>query len=130
MLLTDLFFLFYDYFQLEVHDSDEGRIEKLDLSGEVLDSKQCEALEEIFRRLQFNRIDLESASLEEDVCLPALHNSSFFLFFYGDFLAVFRKLWHSLTCWNSMTQLEKFLWALVRTLVLVAGNPVLSWSKR
>ncbi|CAG0892369.1 unnamed protein product [Darwinula stevensoni] len=52
--------------KLEVHDSDESRIEKLDLSGEVLDFKQCEALEEIFRRLQFNRIDLESASLEED----------------------------------------------------------------
>lgn len=35
--------------------------------GEKLDYKACEALEEIFKRLQFRIVDLEQTSLDEDV---------------------------------------------------------------
>ncbi|KAM6289232.1 protein phosphatase 1 regulatory subunit 37 [Aegotheles albertisi] len=42
------------------------RIDCLDLKGEKLDSKACEALEEIFKRVQFKIVDLEQTSLDED----------------------------------------------------------------
>lgn len=35
--------------------------------GEKLDYKACEALEEIFKRVQFKVVDLEQTSLDEDV---------------------------------------------------------------
>ncbi|XP_075302235.1 uncharacterized protein LOC142365379 [Opisthocomus hoazin] len=43
------------------------RIDCLDLKGEKLDYKACEALEEIFKRVQFKTVDLEQTSLDEDV---------------------------------------------------------------
>ncbi|KAM6307759.1 protein phosphatase 1 regulatory subunit 37 [Podargus strigoides] len=42
------------------------RIDCLDLKGEKLDYKACEALEEIFKRVQFKLVDLEQTSLDED----------------------------------------------------------------
>uniref|UniRef100_A0A8C8SRW1 Protein phosphatase 1 regulatory subunit 37 n=1 Tax=Pelusios castaneus TaxID=367368 RepID=A0A8C8SRW1_9SAUR len=42
------------------------RIDCLDLKGEKLDYKACEALEEIFKRLQFKIVDLEQTNLDED----------------------------------------------------------------
>ncbi|NXL68641.1 PPR37 phosphatase, partial [Chordeiles acutipennis] len=42
------------------------RIDCLDLKGEKLDYKACEALEEIFKRVQFKIVDLEQTSLDED----------------------------------------------------------------
>ncbi|XP_023441991.2 protein phosphatase 1 regulatory subunit 37 [Dasypus novemcinctus] len=42
------------------------RIDCLDLKGEKLDYKTCEALEEIFKRLQFKVVDLEQTNLDED----------------------------------------------------------------
>ncbi|NWW95096.1 PPR37 phosphatase, partial [Rhynochetos jubatus] len=42
------------------------RIDCLDLKGEKLDYKACEALEEIFKRVQFKMVDLEQTSLDED----------------------------------------------------------------
>lgn len=36
-------------------------------SGEKLDHKACEALEEIFKRVQFKMVDLEQTNLDEDV---------------------------------------------------------------
>ncbi|XP_061452575.1 protein phosphatase 1 regulatory subunit 37 [Rhineura floridana] len=42
------------------------RINCLDLKGEKLDYKACEALEEIFKRLQFKIVDLEQTNLDED----------------------------------------------------------------
>ncbi|XP_055991486.1 protein phosphatase 1 regulatory subunit 37 [Sorex fumeus] len=42
------------------------RIDCLDLKGEKLDYKTCEALEEVFKRLQFRVVDLEQTSLDED----------------------------------------------------------------
>lgn len=35
--------------------------------GEKLDYKTCEALEEVFKRLQFKVVDLEQTNLDEDV---------------------------------------------------------------
>ncbi|KAG8448487.1 hypothetical protein GDO86_015540 [Hymenochirus boettgeri] len=43
-----------------------GRVETLDLKGERLDHKACEALEEIFKRVQFKMVDLEQTNLDED----------------------------------------------------------------
>ncbi|XP_009327586.1 PREDICTED: uncharacterized protein LOC103921364, partial [Pygoscelis adeliae] len=43
------------------------RIDCLDLKGEKLDYKACEALEEIFKRVQFKIVDLEQTSLDEDL---------------------------------------------------------------
>ncbi|NXW25726.1 PPR37 phosphatase, partial [Circaetus pectoralis] len=42
------------------------RIDCLDLKGEKLDYRACEALEEIFKRVQFKIVDLEQTSLDED----------------------------------------------------------------
>lgn len=44
----------------------EHRIDCLDLKGEKLDYKACEALEEVFKRLQFKVVDLEQTNLDED----------------------------------------------------------------
>ncbi|XP_060684979.1 protein phosphatase 1 regulatory subunit 37 [Hemiscyllium ocellatum] len=46
----------------EVHH----RIKCLDLNGEKLDYESCEALEEIFKRMQFKLINLESVKLDEN----------------------------------------------------------------
>ncbi|MBN3289636.1 PPR37 phosphatase, partial [Polypterus senegalus] len=49
------------------------RVDCLDLKGEKLDYKACEALEEIFKRVQFKVVDLEQTSLDEDTnCLQYL----------------------------------------------------------
>ncbi|XP_011935885.1 PREDICTED: protein phosphatase 1 regulatory subunit 37 isoform X3 [Cercocebus atys] len=42
------------------------RLDCLDLKGEKLDYKTCEALEEVFKRLQFKVVDLEQTNLDED----------------------------------------------------------------
>ncbi|KAM9631703.1 protein phosphatase 1 regulatory subunit 37-like [Trichechus inunguis] len=42
------------------------RVDCLDLKGEKLDYKTCEALEEVFKRLQFRVMDLEQTNLDED----------------------------------------------------------------
>ncbi|XP_053524613.1 protein phosphatase 1 regulatory subunit 37 isoform X2 [Artibeus jamaicensis] len=42
------------------------RIDCLDLKGEKLDYRACEALEEVFKRLQFKVVDLEQTNLDED----------------------------------------------------------------
>ncbi|KAF5923755.1 hypothetical protein HPG69_005270, partial [Diceros bicornis minor] len=47
------------------------RIDCLDLKGEKLDYKACEALEEVFKRLQFKVVDLEQTNLDEDPNLLA-----------------------------------------------------------
>ncbi|OCT67782.1 protein phosphatase 1 regulatory subunit 37 [Xenopus laevis] len=43
-----------------------GRVDTMDLKGERLDHKACEALEEIFKRVQFKTVDLEQTNLDED----------------------------------------------------------------
>ncbi|XP_072346164.1 protein phosphatase 1 regulatory subunit 37 [Scyliorhinus torazame] len=42
------------------------RLDCLDLKGEKLDYKASEALEEVFKRVQFKLVDLEATSLDED----------------------------------------------------------------
>lgn len=42
------------------------------LPGERLDYRACEALEEVFKRLQFKVVDLEQTNLDEDV--SSLHH--------------------------------------------------------
>ncbi|KAI1893237.1 hypothetical protein AGOR_G00121640 [Albula goreensis] len=42
------------------------RNECLDLKGEKLDYRACEALEEVFKRVQFKVVDLEQTNLDED----------------------------------------------------------------
>lgn len=41
----------------------------LHISGVKLDSKNCEALEEVFRRVRTKTLDLENTGLEDDVSL-------------------------------------------------------------
>lgn len=52
--------------QLQEFTDLEERINCLDLKGEKLDYKTCEALEEVFKRLQFKVVDLEQTNLDED----------------------------------------------------------------
>uniref|UniRef100_A0A670ISX8 Protein phosphatase 1 regulatory subunit 37 n=1 Tax=Podarcis muralis TaxID=64176 RepID=A0A670ISX8_PODMU len=52
--------------QIQEYKDLTPRIECLDLKGEKLDYKACEALEEIFKRLQFKIVDLEQTNLDED----------------------------------------------------------------
>uniref|UniRef100_A0A8D2DMN2 Protein phosphatase 1 regulatory subunit 37 n=1 Tax=Sciurus vulgaris TaxID=55149 RepID=A0A8D2DMN2_SCIVU len=52
--------------QLQEFKDLEHRIDCLDLKGEKLDYKTCEALEEVFKRLQFKVVDLEQTNLDED----------------------------------------------------------------
>ncbi|NXF55903.1 PPR37 phosphatase, partial [Oceanites oceanicus] len=52
--------------QIQEFEDLAPRIDRLDLKGEKLDYKACEALEEIFKRVQFKIIDLEQTSLDED----------------------------------------------------------------
>ncbi|XP_041090462.1 protein phosphatase 1 regulatory subunit 37-like [Polyodon spathula] len=42
------------------------RTDCLDLKGEKLDYKSCDALEEVFKRVQFKVVDLEQTNLDED----------------------------------------------------------------
>ncbi|XP_068273456.1 protein phosphatase 1 regulatory subunit 37 isoform X1 [Nyctibius grandis] len=52
--------------QIQAFEDLAPRIDCLDLKGEKLDYKACEALEEIFKRVQFKIVDLEQTSLDED----------------------------------------------------------------
>lgn len=52
--------------QLQEFTDLEHRLDCLDLKGEKLDYKTCEALEEVFKRLQFKVVDLEQTNLDED----------------------------------------------------------------
>jgi len=45
----------------------EDRCEELNLKGEILDQDHSEPLEEILKRIQFNKIDLEATSLNDEV---------------------------------------------------------------
>lgn len=52
--------------QLRDIRSFETRETDLNLKGERLDSWQCETLEEIFKRIQFNKVDFEACQLDDD----------------------------------------------------------------
>ncbi|XP_011255630.1 uncharacterized protein LOC105250932 [Camponotus floridanus] len=52
--------------QLENLDVSQDRCEQLNLKGEILDQDHSEPLEEILKRVQFNKINLEGASLNDE----------------------------------------------------------------
>lgn len=53
--------------QLEACESFADRIDVIDLRGVKLDPRNCEALEEVFRRVRTKTLDLENTGLEDDV---------------------------------------------------------------
>jgi hypothetical protein len=57
----------------------EDRCEELNLKGEILDRDHSEPLEEILKRIQFNKIDLEATSLNNEVFFS---DKSFFTLFF------------------------------------------------
>ncbi|XP_069772267.1 protein phosphatase 1 regulatory subunit 37 [Narcine bancroftii] len=52
--------------QLQEITETHHRMKCLDLQGEMLDYESCEALEEIFKRIQFKTINLEWTKMDED----------------------------------------------------------------
>ncbi|RWS11209.1 protein phosphatase 1 regulatory subunit 37-like protein, partial [Dinothrombium tinctorium] len=52
--------------QFETASAFDIREEDLNLNGEKLDFRQCEALEEILKRIQFRTINLESCNLDDE----------------------------------------------------------------
>ncbi|XP_029178207.1 uncharacterized protein LOC114945991 [Nylanderia fulva] len=52
--------------QLKTLDISQDRCEELNLKGEVLDQDHSEPLEEILKRVQFNKINLEGTSLNDE----------------------------------------------------------------
>lgn len=52
--------------QLETLDISKKNSELLNLKGQPLDPDHCEPLEEIFKRVQFNKVDLEATSLNDE----------------------------------------------------------------
>lgn len=62
-------------------DTFELRSEELDLKGQTLDINHAEPLEEIFKRVRFNKVNLEATSLDDEVFLlikNLIKNSNFF----------------------------------------------------
>lgn len=49
------------------------------LRTETLDAKQCEALEEILKRIQFRLIDLEDCNLDDEVGCDYFETKEFIL---------------------------------------------------
>ncbi|NXE16663.1 PPR37 phosphatase, partial [Lophotis ruficrista] len=52
--------------QIQEFENLTVRIDCLDLKGEKLDYRACEALEEVFKRVRFKMVDLEQTNLDED----------------------------------------------------------------
>lgn len=52
--------------QLENLETFELRCEELDLKGQILDTNRAEPLEEIFKRVQFDKVNLEATSLDDE----------------------------------------------------------------
>ncbi|XP_043513607.1 uncharacterized protein LOC122530587 isoform X1 [Frieseomelitta varia] len=52
--------------QLENLETFEIRCEELNLKGEILDINRAEPLEEIFKRVQFDKVNLEATSLDDE----------------------------------------------------------------
>lgn len=64
--------------QLEACESFRERIDVIDLRGVKLDSKNCEALEEVFRRVRTKTLDLENTGLEDDGVVSLLEMIEFY----------------------------------------------------
>lgn len=48
----------------------ELRNGELNLKGEMLDVNRAEPLEEVFKRIQFDKVDLQATFLDDEVGLP------------------------------------------------------------
>lgn len=56
----------------------QDRCEELNLKGEILNQDNSEPLEEILKRVQFKKINLEGTSLSEEVFVRRTHDDYFF----------------------------------------------------
>lgn len=61
-------------FVIQNLDISQDRCEQLNLKGEILDQDHSEPLEEILKRVQFNKINLEGTSLNDEVFLQRYIN--------------------------------------------------------
>nr|XP_033337483.1 uncharacterized protein LOC117226846 [Megalopta genalis] len=52
--------------QLQTLDTSQTHSEELTLRGQILDPNDCEALEEVLKRIQFHKVDLEATSLNDE----------------------------------------------------------------
>lgn len=64
--------------QLEACESFKDRIDVIDLRGSKLDVKNCEALEEVFRRVRTKTLDLENTGLDDDGAVSLLEMVEFY----------------------------------------------------
>lgn len=64
--------------QLEACESFQDRIDVIDLRGVKLDLRNCEALEEVFRRVRTKTLDLENTGLEDDGAVSLLEMIEFY----------------------------------------------------
>ena len=55
-----------------------GRVERFLLNSCNFDKNQCEVLEEVFKRVQFVRVDLENCSLSDETLIPLLDMIEFY----------------------------------------------------
>ncbi|KAG1660102.1 Protein phosphatase 1 regulatory subunit 37 [Nymphon striatum] len=64
--------------QIEKIQDFSKRFEELDLSDKKLDAAQCESLEEIFKRIQFNILNLQSCCLDDEASLALFDMLEFY----------------------------------------------------
>lgn len=64
--------------QLKEHDVFQSRINILNLKGVKLDVKSCEALEEIFKRVQVHTLDIENTNLEDEGAIALIEMIEFY----------------------------------------------------
>lgn len=74
--------VFFSLQKLEI--SDDERCAEFCLKNESLNQYNCEPLEDILKRVQFEKIDLEATSLDDEVCVYNSHRSSHFATFATD----------------------------------------------
>lgn len=60
------------FFVIQNLNLSQDRCEELNLKGETLDQDHSEPLEEILKRVQFNKIDFEGTSLNDEVFLQKM----------------------------------------------------------
>lgn len=59
---------------MQTLDISKARNEELNLKGQELNINHAETLEEIFKRVQFNKVDLEATSLNDEVYSSLRYN--------------------------------------------------------
>ncbi|XP_028398669.1 protein phosphatase 1 regulatory subunit 37-like [Dendronephthya gigantea] len=64
--------------QLKEHDVFQNRMDILDFKGIKLEIKSCEALEEVFKRVQVHTLDIENTSLEDEGAIAIIEMIEFY----------------------------------------------------